>query len=790
MVDISPLDRKLTRDLWRIKGQALAIGLVISLGVLMLVMMDGLVNTLDQTRQTYYERYRLADVFVPVKRAPNSVLDQLSKIEGVVSIEGRVIGDALIDLPNVAIPLRAQAVSLLDFGTPKLNDVVLIQGRMIDVRHADEILLLESFAKARQLNVGDNLVATMNGTRRTFDIVGLAQSPEFLYTTAPGELVPDDGRFAVFWMSRTALSAVYDMKGAFNEAILSIDRQATLLTVLDQADRIVASYGGIGAYGLEDQISNRFVTEEISGLRASAVGVPPIFLGVAAFLLYIVISRMVQAEREQIGLLKAFGYTSQEVSIHYLKLVMFIAASGAIVGSIMGVAAGQSMAVFYQNYFKFPFIVFQVDSKAFVIGFMVSVTTASLGGLLVLKQIFNLSPAVAMRPSAPSDYSHSGQFLKRINHLFDQPTRMVIRRIIRQPMRMFGAVVGIATGMALSVGMMTVLTGFDSTLDLTFGVIDRSDASVVFTHAVSDKAVFELQALPSVTYVEPFRSVSVVFRNGRHTYRGAINGLTNTPRLYRALDENQNPISLNQKGIVISKALASILDIAAGELLTVEVREGNRPRLTIPVIGVANTLLGAPTYMDIDSLNRYLNEPQRLSGAYLTMDNNHSDTIYKAIKNMPAVAGMTLKRDSQIAFEKLMDSGAGAMRYIMVLIAAIITFGIVYNSARIAYAERERDLASLRVIGFTQGETAFVLLGELAIVTLVALPLGSLLGYYLSIGISKGFSTDIYQIPATFSTESYGAATIAVLFAALASGWLVKRDIDQVDMVSALKSKE
>lgn len=787
---VSPLDRKLLRDLWRMKGQALAIGVVIALGVLMLVMMDGLVNTLDGTRQAYYQRYRLADVYVPVKRAPHSVLEALSKIDGVGAVEGRVKGDALIDLAGVAIPLRAQAVSLPDFGSPRLNDILLTRGRLLDVRHSDEILLLDSFAQARQLSVGDTLTATINGKRRKFDIVGLAQSPEFLYTTAPGELMPDDGRFAVFWMSSTALAAVYDMKGAFNEALMSTTRSAHLSAILSQSDAIVEPYGGVGAYGLEDQASNRFVTEEISGLRASATGVPPIFLAVAAFLLYIVISRIVQAEREQIGLLKAFGYSSKEVSTHYLKLVIIIAASGAMAGSLMGIAAGHSMAVFYQNYFKFPFIVFQVDPKTFLMGFVVSVATASVGGLLVLKNVFALTPAVAMRAAVPIDYSKSGHLLTRLSTYLDQPSRMVLRNVLRHPSRMLGAVVGIATGMALSVGMITVLSGFDTTIDVTFSVVDRSDASVVFTHPIGSQAVFELQALEGVSYVEPFRNVAVLFRNGRYSYRGAINGFTESPRLYRALDAQHHPIPLNQNGIVLAKSLAKILNISVGESLTVEVREGRRPVLNVPVIGISDTLLGSPAYMDMAWLNRYLKEPNRLSGAYLSLDSHYHAQVYQAIKNMPAVAGMTLKRDSQAAFAKVMDTGAGAMRYIMALIAGVITFGIVYNSARIAYAERERDLASLRVIGFTKGETAFVLLGELAVVTLVALPLGSFFGYYLSMAISNGFSTDIYQIPAVFSPQSYGAAGVSVLVAAVLSAWLVKRDIDHIDMVAALKSKE
>ena len=787
---VAPLDRKLLRDLARIKGQAIAIGLVISLGVLMLVMMQGLVNTLDETRKAYYERYRLADVFAPVKRSPERILHKIAAIPGVATVEGRVVGDALIDLPDVNIPLRAQAVSLPDFGAPRLNDVYLVSGRMINSQDSDEILLLKSFADARNLTLGDTLYATMNGAQRRFQIVGLAESPEFLYTTAPGEMVPDAGRFAILWMSNRALSAAYDMDGAFNEALLSLDPSAHLPAVTDAVDRILDAYGGLGSYGLADQASNRIVSEEISGLRASASGVPPVFMAVAAFLLYIVVSRIVQSEREQIGLLKAFGYTSMEVGVHYLKLVLVISIGGAIAGSLMGVAAGRSLAVFYQEYFKFPFIVFQVEPSAFATGFLVSTITASLGGLLVLRSVFALTPAVAMRPPAPVDYGRAKGLPNWLKTALDQPSRMVVRRVFRQSGRMVGAIVGIATGMALSVGMISLMSGFDRTVDLTFTVLDRSDATVVFANPMSDKTVFDLQHLDGVMFVEPFRSVSVIFRNGLYDHRGAISGLVQNPRLNRALDSQQQPIALKKDGIILSKAIAKILHLSPGDKVTVEVREGRRPTIEVHVAGISETLLGSPTYMDIDSLNRIIKEPNRVSGAYLTLDQAKSAKVYQAIKDMPAVAGISLKINSKQAFEKMMDTGAGAMRYVMALIAGVITFGIVYNTARIAYAERERDLASLRVIGFTKAEAAFVLLGELAVVTCAALPLGAFFGYYLSGAIAEGFSTDIYQISAMYSPESFGVAGIAVIVASIASGWLVKRDSDRVDLVSALKSKE
>jgi len=787
---MSPLDRKLLRDLWRIKGQAIAIGAVIGVGVLMLVMMTGLVTSLDETRKTYYERYRLADIFAPVTRAPDRLIADLAAIPGVSAAEGRVTGSALINLPGRDLPLQARAISLPDFDEPRLNDVYLSAGRRLDSDRANEILLLQGFAKAHGLEPGDTLSATMHGARRTFRIVGLARSPEFLYTTPPGELAPDDSRFGVIWMSRTALSAAYDMEGAFNQALISLGRNAEQAAVLDAVDRLLDSNGGLGAYGLEDHESNRFISEEIDGLRAMSTGVPPIFLAVAAFLLYIVVSRLVHSEREQIGLMKAFGYTNTEVGAHYFKLILAIAMGGALAGCLGGIAAGRALIGVYLEYFKFPFLIFQLDPESFVIGFGVSVLAASAGGLIVLRGVFALTPATAMRPPAPQDYSRSGRIGRSFNKLLDQPSRMVLRRLTRQPGRMAGAIIGIAAGMALSVGMISILSGFDRTIDLTFSVVDRSDVTVTFTEAMSDKAVLELQRMPGIIEVEPVRIVPAVLSNGRKTYRGAINGLVTEARLNRAVDKDLATIYMRQEGVILASALADILDITPGETLTVDVREGRQPVLNIPVIGIAETLLGSPAFMELEALNLALREPNRVSGAYLRVDAAHRESIYRQLKDMPTVAGVSLKADARVAFQKMMDTGAGAMRYVMAAIAAIITFGVVYNSARIAYAERARDLASLRVIGFTKGETAFVLLGELAAVTLLAIPLGAILGYFLSFGIAAGFSTDLYQIPAVFTPESYGMAVLAVVMAAVASGWLVKRDIDRADMIIALKTGE
>ncbi|WP_233489038.1 ABC transporter permease [Rhodovulum sp. 12E13] len=786
---MSPLDRKLLRDLARMKGQAVAIGAVIGTGVLMLVMMTGLVASLTETRDAYYDRYRLADVFAPVSRAPERLAGDLAAIPGVSAVQTRVTGRALVDIAGAALPAQAQAVSLPDRGRSALNDIYLTDGRLPEHGRPDEILLLEAFADAHGLGPGDVLAATMNGARRSFRIVGLAQSPEFLYTTPPGELYPDDARFGVIWMSRSALAAAYDMEGAFNEALLALSRTARKAAVIDAADRLLAAHGGTGAYARAEQISNRFISEEIAGLAVSARTVPPIFLAVAAFLLNIVVGRMVQAEREEIGLLKAFGYTDAEVGAHYFKLVLAIAAGGALAGCLGGVVLGRAMVEVYTAFFKFPFLVFRLDPAAFATGVLVSVAAASAGGLLVVRRVFALAPAEAMRPPAPPDYSRSARF-RRLGRLLDQPSRMVLRRIVRQPIRMGGAALGIASGMALSVAMLAIYEGFDETVDLTFGVVDRSDVTVTFTHAVSDKTLFELGRMEGVARVEPVRHVAAILSHGLDSHRGAITGLPPDAALYRALDAGGGPIPLPERGLVLSRTLADVLGVEAGQALSVDVREGRQPVLDLPVAAITETLVGAPAYMALDALNRALREPGRVSGAHLTIDSARADAIFARLQDMPTVAGVSRKDDARAAIVRLMDSGAGATRYVMGAIAFVITFGVVYNAARIALAERTRDLAALRVMGFTRGEAAFVLLGELAVVTLVALPAGAAIGYALSFAIASGFSTELYQIPAGIDRASFGQAALVVLGAALVSGLLVKRDLDRTDLIGVLKTRE
>lgn len=787
---MTPLHAKLMRDLWRIKAQAAAIMVVIAIGVGLQIMMTGFVSSLTLTRDAYYERHQLADIFAPVVRAPNYVESRLADIPGIRTVETRLNSMASAKVDTREFSISMQVLSLPLHGRRHLNEVRLTQGRMPDAQRPDEILLLESFATAHGIAPGAQLEVTLHGVRRWYSVVGTAQSPEFIYFAAPGEFIPDDARFGVIWMGRPALAAALDLEGAFNEALVSLLRGANKDAVLDQIDQVLDPFGAPGAYGLEDFASDRFLSEEISGLEVTSSTVPPVFMMVAAFLLYIVTSRMITAEREEIGLVRAFGYSKREVASHYLELALFIAVTGAALGCLLGVLLGRAMVPVYTTYYKLPFLLFRLEFASFASGLLLSIAVATLGGIWALRGIFRLTPAQAMRPPTPPDFSHSFSFKKGVFARLDQPTRMVLRRLMRQPWRMLGAVIGIASGMALSLAMLIIYDGFDVAIDRTFNVVDRSDATVSFVQNVPSRTIYDLQGMEGISHAEPVRFVPVVFRNGLRTYKGSITGLSPAPILHRALDKDLQPIALPERGIVLSTPLADELDVAVGDTLMLEIREGRQQTVMTQVAGIAESLLGAPAYMDLAALGRQVGEPNRFSAAYIAMRDGAQSKVYADLKDMPSVAGISLRSEAEDAFKKVMDEGAGSARFIMGVMAFAITFGIVYNVARVAQDESARDLASLRVLGFRHSEAAFVLLGELAVVVLLALPLGLWMGTGLSHLIAQGFSTDLYQIPVIFAPKAYGSSISVVVCAAVVSGWLVQRRIRSTDITLALKTRE
>jgi putative ABC transport system permease protein len=789
-VIVRPLDRKLLRDLWNLKGQALAISLVIGAGVGMFIMYLSTFHSLRLTQQTYYDRYRFAHVFAGLTRAPLNLRERVAEIPGVARVEARVVVDVTLDVPGLSEPASGRLIGIDIPRRPMLNDLFLRLGRFPSPGRPDEVVVSEAFAIARGLEPGDRIGAIINGRRRELELVGVALSPEYIYSIRPGELIPDDSRFGIFWMHGRGLAAAFDMEGGFNNVTLTILPDASEADVIARLDRLLAAYGGLGAVSRDLQMSHWYLDNELSQLQSVGLVLPVIFLLVAAFLLNVVLTRIVSIQREQIAALKALGYTNGELAWHYTKLSLLVGAAGGAVGVVFGAWMGSGMTSIYNAFFRFPTLTYHLPGNVVFGGVAVSFFAAILGALNAVRKVARLPPAEAMRPEPPARYRRSLLERAGLARYLSAPVRMILRNVGRHPVRAATSVVGIAASVSMLVLGTFFLDSIGVLMDLQFFVIQRQDVTVTFVLPASARALHEIRRLPGVIDAEPMRAVPARLRLAQRSRIVSVQGLVPRAELNRVVDVAGGAMRLPPAGLVLSLKLAEVLDARVGDLLTIEVLDGERPIRQVPIAGIVEEYMGTSAYMDIDALRALVREGRTLTGAYLKVDQALAEALYRRLKETPMVAGVSLKRSAIESFEKTLAETFYVMIFFNLLFSSVIAFGVVYNAARVSLSERSRELASLRVLGFTRGEISFILLGELTVVVLLAIPIGMLLGYVFAGVLVAAFNTELYRFPLVVTPRTYAYAASAVLVAATLSGLAVRRRLDHLDLVAVLKTRE
>jgi putative ABC transport system permease protein len=787
---VRALDRKLLRDLWHIKGQAIAIGLVIAAGVAMFVMYLSAFDSLRLTQRAYYERYRFGDVFAQLKRAPEALAARIARIPGVTQVDTRVVVDVTLAVPGMAEPVSGRLISMPAERRAVLNDVVIRRGRYFARGRPAEVLVNEAFALAHGLEPGATVSALINGRHQRLEIVGVAMSPEYVYTVRPGELIPDDRRFGIFWMERRALGAAFDMEGGFNDVSLRLSPTTTPDPVIARLDAIIRPYGALGAISRALQISHWSIDNELTQLQTVGLIVPIIFLAVAAFLLNVVLTRIVRVQREEIAALKALGYLNRELSWHYVKWSLAIASFGAVVGTGAGYQLGTGIVALYNQFFRFPVLQYRLLPWVVLVAVAISLVAGVLGALGAVRRAVTLPPAEAMRPEAPARYRPSVVERIGLGRWLSQPARMVLRHLQREPVRALTSTVGIALSAAMLVVGMFSLDALDEIMDMQFAVAQRQDLTVTFVEPRSAAALHEATRLPGVLAVERMRIVPARLRFGPRSRQLAISGIVDDAQLARVVDVSRRPVVLPPDGLVLSDKLASILGARPGDQLTVEVLVGDRPVRSLPLVGVVEEYMGTSAYMRAEALDRMLREGASVSGVRLLVDGASLDRLYARLNATPAVAGSTTTGAALKNFRDTFAQNQYIMIVYNVLFAGIIAFGVVYNAARVSLSERGRELATLRVIGFTRGEISQILLGELAVVTAAAVPIGLAVGYGFAALIVTLVNTELYRFPLVVYPRTYAFAAVCVAVSAALSGLIVRRRLDRLDLVAVLKTRE
>lgn len=786
---MSMLDRKLYRDVIRLWAQVLAVALVMACGVMTIIIAIGSYRSLEETRSVFYDRYRFANLFVEANRAPLHLRDRIAAIEGVGGLELRIVEYVLLDMQGMAEPATGVAVSLPDGGQPSVNRLYIRSGRLPEPGRPQEAAVLESFAKAHRLTEGSRFSAVMNGRKQVLTVTGIVLSPEYIYTIGPGDMVPDPRRFGVFYMSRDALEGIFDMGDSFNNAVLMTLRGTEPESVKTALDGLLNPYGGRGAYLRKDQISHTFLDNELDELRSMAAIIPPIFLFVAAFLVNMILTRLITLEREQIGLLKALGFSETEVALHYIKLTVVIALIGVAIGFVAGNWTGREMTQLYARFFSFPFLIFRESFDLYAISAGICVAAAFVGAIRAIWSVVALPAAVAMLPPAPLRFR--ALFGRARGSVFvSQLTIMAFRQIIRAPVRSLLTSVGIAFSVALLVVSMFSADSVHYMVEEIFFRMERQDASLYFDRERPMAALDSVRQFPGVMRAEPFRALTVTLHAGHRSKDLTIFGVEEKTDLGRIMDADMRPMPPPPNGLLLIGRVADTLGVRVGDTVEVELVEKDHRRIVVPVTGISQSLVGIDAYMHIDALNRLVGDGRRISGARVSLDMLQKDALYADIKKTPAIAFAMLIGLSRDRFRATIEQNIAMIQVVYTTLAVIVAFGLVYNSARIQLSERARELASLRVLGFTPAEVSNVLMTELAVVVFAAQPLGLLLGIGFSRLVIDGISSDLFRIPFVINSSTLAISSLVVLGASLMSALIVRRRIDRLDLVAVLKSRE
>ncbi|HQN12640.1 MAG TPA: FtsX-like permease family protein [Quisquiliibacterium sp.] len=784
------LARMLWRDLWHLRGQVIAAALVVACGVATLVATWGTYQSLLAARDDYYLTHRFADVFAHLKRAPDALAAQVRAIPGVAQVRTRIVVEVSVDVPGLAEPATARLVSVPEAQVPMLNDLQLVRGRYVDRGAADQVLVSDAFARANGLDVGHTLGALLHGRWKTLSIVGIALSPEFVYEIGSGMLFPDNRRFGVLWMSGEALAPAFDMQGAFNDVALTLSAQARERDVIAALDTLLRRYGGLGAYGRDEQLSHRFVTDELGELEVMTTTVPSLFLAVSAFLLYVVLSRLVATQRTQIGLLKAFGYGDARLGLHYVQFALATVALGLAAGLPSGVLLGGWFVDVYRDFFHFPRLRFGADAALVIAAVAVSLVSGAVGALVAVRRAVALAPAEAMRPEPPASFRAGALARWDARRRLPASLRMIVRNLVRRPWRAVASVLG----MAFAIGLMLVgrfaLDAPNHMLAVQFNEVQRDDLTVLYNEPRGPDAAISIARLDGVVQAEAFRLLPVWLRHEHRSKRVEVTGLQPGHQLRRLLDRDRRPLTLPAQGLVLTEKLARTLGLSPGDLVTMEVLEGKRPVLRVPVAGVVDEMLGLGAYMDARALARLLGEDDVASGVALRIRADTAAGFYERLKRLPVVAGVAAHGVVQQTVRETMNRAFFFFSVVLVAFSCVIIAGMVYNSARIALSERGNELASLGVLGFTQREVGVLLLGEQALLLLAAIPAGLALGYGACALMVPMFDRDLFRVPLVIASRSYLYAVAAALAAAVLSGLLVARRLRSLDLIAVLKTRE
>lgn len=789
------LFKKLRRDLWARKGSLLALIVIVMIGIGTYVSYNGVYHDLENSRILYFKDYQLADFSVDLKRAPEWAVNIAGSLPNVSAIRGRVNLPVLLEIEGVDVPISGTAISMPLDNSPVMNDVLLRTGTWFSGINENEVILNEAFARANNLQPGSRIKALMVDKQHDLLVIGTAMSPEFIYLMSAGSgLAPDPARFGVMYLSKEFLQKSADLEGAYNQIIGMVynDSKTGIDNTLTLIEEKLDSFGVLNTSAVNDIPSVRFLIDELKGIEISAKIIPVIFMFVAVLILNVIMSRIVAQQRSIIGTLRAIGYSSRSVIFHYIAYGAVIGTVGGIAGLFFGWWMQNLYVVAYRKVFALPSINAHFYPNIYLTGLLVSIVFSILGTIKGAKAAAGTEPAIAMRPPTPE---RGGRIIfERIPFIWNRLSfqwKMILRTIFRNPFRSMVNIVASIVATALIIVSFSMMDAMNYLTSYEFEKVSHQDITIALRDPSGFGTISEVNDFPDISITEPQLNVVCDVSNGPYKKRVGFIGLAPGNILCTPLDGNGKPIVVPDAGLVLTKKLAEILNVQPGDNLRLRPLIGQRQEVSVPVVSTVDSFLGLSAYANINFLSGLIGEEWSANTVLGGLYKGNSDKQFlDELRKYPSVVGLSERKRALKQLDEAFGESMGIMISIMVLIAGIIAFGAIFNAALVSLSERQREVGTFRVIGYTPTQVTNIFSGESFLLNTIGIILGWFTGIWLSHLISNAYSTEIYRFPAIIYPSKIVLTSILMLIFISLAQLIIYRMIKKFEWLEVLKVKE
>ena len=792
---MSMLDRKLRRELASSKLLLTAIIAIIAAGIACFVGMSSTYRNLNTALASYYAESRMADFWINLKKAPNADAEALSDLPGVAEVRHRIAFPIVVDLEDADKPIGGMVLSMPDEPGPVINNFVLRRGSYFSQGKRQEVIISEAFAKARRLSPGSFIHLIFNGERRRVLVVGTAISSEYAYLMPPGSIVPDATAYGVFYIKRSFAEEVFNFEGACNSVVglLTPAARPQSKETLQRLNDALGRYGVFETTPLSQYGSNVALTGELAGLRVSATIMPAIFLGVAALVLNVLMSRLAEQQRTVVGTLKALGYTNGQVFGHFVKYGLVVGLTGGVLGCALGQWMALGYTTIYERYFEFPDLVCRAYPSKMITALVIAAGCAVIGAMRGAQAVVRLRAAEAMHARPPA--AGGAVVIERWRWLWtrlDFRWQMVLRGIFRHRFRTAMGLIASAMAAALVAVGLGMNDSLRYMLDFQFDKLLNSDYDLSFRDEVDFGAVDEARRMPGVSAVEPTLMVACTFHHGHRSKKASIMGLVADAVMTVPHDAAGRTMRPPPVGLLMSTRVADALDLKAGDTVRMVPVKGVRTARDVPIAGVVEATFGLAVYADYDYLNRLIGEAAAVTGVQLEARHTPQQRreFFRNLKRYPNVQSVVAVSDLEREMDEEFIAQLLIMAVAMIVFASVIMFGSILNASLIALAERQREVATFRALGYRPDEVGGIFLRENMLLNVIGAVAGVPLGYWLVYLMAVEFSNDLYTMPAVFKPISMILTVVAAVLFVLASHLIVQRAINRIDWPEAIKLKE